>query len=156
MDEPVCTRIATMDDIEDLVAWRIEVLDAVFGAQDDQAKRELAQENRRYYQDHLGRDHIAVFASIDGEIAGCGAICYHDEMPSPDNPGGRCGYVMNVYTRPAARGRGVGAAVMHDLMEDAHERRVEKVYLETTPAGRVLYEAVGFSDMPDMMVLARP
>ena len=35
----------------------------------------------------------------------------------------------------------------------ALERNITKIYLETSPCGRALYEAAGFSEMRDMMLL---
>ena len=39
------------------------------------------------------------------------------------------------------------------LIGCALERNITKIYLETSPCGRALYEAAGFSEMRDMMLL---
>lgn len=143
--------------IDELLAWRMEVLDAVFADDGPWDRDALREENLRYYERSVGIDHVAVVASVDGEDAGCGALCLQKEMPSPDNPSGRCAYLMNVYTRPAFRHRGVGAAVVSWLVAWARERGVGKVYLEATEAGAPLYRQLGFRPMEGMMKLgARP
>ncbi|RAX19620.1 MULTISPECIES: GNAT family N-acetyltransferase [unclassified Actinomyces] len=142
--------------IDELLAWRMEVLREVFGTALDAAPTRLERANRAYYERELPTGgHIACLAWLDGEPVGCGGVCLHTEMPSPDNPSGRCAYLMNVYTRPAFQGRGVGAAVVDWLVRQARARGAGKVYLEASDAGRRLYESTGFTDMADMMRLTQ-
>jgi ribosomal protein S18 acetylase RimI-like enzyme len=147
-------RKAGIEDLDSLMSWRMEVLHAVFEVPEDQPLTRLEQSNRAYYEQALSNgEHIACFALVDDEIAGCGGICLQREMPSPDNPSGLCGYLMNVYTRPQFRQRGIGAAIVSWLVEQGRQAGAEKIYLETTEAGRPLYEKLGFRDMPDYLKL---
>lgn len=82
-----------------------------------------------------------------------GGICLYQEMPSPDNLSGQCAYLMNIYTCPEFRGRGVGEMIVRWLVGQAVQRNITKIYLETSEPGRKLYEKTGFLDMPDMMKL---
>lgn len=132
-----------------LMRWRIEVLSHVFGVQPD---KRLLVANRRYYREHLADgSHICFVATADGEECGCGAVCFGDELPSPDNPSGRCAYLMNIYVREAYRNRGVAHHIVEHLIKTAKARDCDKIYLETTAEGRPLYESLGFKDLPDMM-----
>lgn len=147
-------RQAGLEDLELLMAWRMRVLREVFSLHDGQPAGTLEAENRRYYQEAVPAGlHIPCFAHMGGEIVGCGGLCLSREMPSPDNPTGRCGYLMNIYTRPDYRGQGVGRAVVQWLTARAREREIPKIYLETSQAGRALYASLGFVPMPDMMKL---
>ena len=138
-----------LSDLEQLIAWRREVLQCVFGFPPDDA---LMEANRRFFVYHIADDsHIAVIANVDGAEAGCGAVCYYDEMPSPDNPSGRCAYIMNIYVREAFRHEGIATAIIKYLIEAARNCRCGKIYLETTDMGRDVYAAIGFRDMIDMM-----
>ena len=127
----VVVRQAGVDEIDRLMAWRLEVL------------REVSR-----------KGHIACFAEIDGQVIGCGGVCLQREMPSPDNLSGKCAYLMNIYTRPEAQRCGVGHSVVRWLVARARQWGAEKIYLETSKEGRALYEGVGFVDLPDMMLLA--
>jgi len=147
---------ADVDELDELMAWRMEVLREVFFDSSANAVEQLEKANRQYYSSAL-RDgtHIACFARKDDEIVGCGGVCLHTEMPSPDNASGRCAYLMNIYTRPRNRGRGVGGAVVDWLVGEARSRGAEKIYLEATAAGRPLYESAGFTDMRGYMQLRK-
>ncbi len=144
-------RQADMSDLDLLVKWRMEVLREVFPGADCKG---LEERNREYYRRALpaGR-HIACFAATDDEMVGCGGLCLYEEMPSPDNPSGKCAYLMNIYCRAPYRGRGIGRAIVGFLTGKAREKGITKIYLETSKAGRRLYESAGFVDMPGMMIL---
>lgn len=147
-------REAGIGDLKELLAWRAEVLREVFALVPEADMAELMRANRAYYEQTLGEgSHVACFAERKGETVGCGGVCLQREMPSPDNPSGRCGYLMNIYVRPAARRSGVAAEVVRWLVGKARDWGADKVYLETSVPGRPLYEGLGFVDLPDMMVL---
>lgn len=149
-------RQATIQDMDLLMQWRMEVLHAVFAIPQEQSVTELEEENRHYYQTELPRgEHIACFAYLGEEIVGCGGMCLYHEMPSPDNPNGKCAYLMNIYARPQFRRHGVGNAVVRWLIEQAEQRGITKIYLETSEKGRPLYREIGFDDMSDMMKLKK-
>lgn len=149
-------RQATIQDIDLLMRWRMEVLHEVFVIPPEQSvtelEAELEAENRHYYQKELPQGgHIACFAYIGEEIVGCGGMCLYHEMPSPDNPNGKCAYLMNIYARPQFRRHGVGAAVVRWLIRQAEQRGISKIYLETSEDGRPLYREIGFSDLSGYM-----
>lgn len=136
-------------DIDTLLRWREEVILNVFGVESDQG---LVEANREYYVRHVADgSHFAIVASADGEDCGCGAICFSDELPSPDNPSGRCAYLMNIYVMEQYRAHGVAHAIVRRLIDEALARGCGKIYLETTDDGRPVYESLNFRDMHDMM-----
>lgn len=149
-------RQATLQDLDLLIQWRMEVLREVFSLAPVLPTSGLEEENRRYYQRELPRGgHIACFAYRGEAIVGCGGICLYHEMPSPDNPNGKCAYLMNIYARPQFRRQGVGDAIVRWLIDQAEERGITKIYLETSESGRPLYRELGFTEMPDMMKLKK-
>ncbi|MGI6204383.1 MAG: GNAT family N-acetyltransferase [Anaerovoracaceae bacterium] len=148
------TVIAGIDDIDLLMQWRLTVLRDVFELPEDEDMTDLARENRDYYEREIpAGGHVALFAKAQGRIVGCGAICLYREMPSPDNPDGQCAYIMNVYTVPDWRGRGVGTAVVAGLLRETKSRGIKKVYLETSIQGQPLYEKFGFREMEHYLML---
>lgn len=152
----ICIRKATVDDMELLLQWRMEVLHEVFAVPFEQPMDSLKEENRAYYERELASGgHIACFACVNGAVAGCGGICLYREMPSPDNPSGKCAYLMNIYTRPQFRKQGIGKEIVAWLTTQAAKQGITKIYLETSKAGKPLYQGMGFVPMEDMMKLSR-
>lgn len=134
-----------------LIRWREEVIRNVFGVE---PSKRLMVANRQYYRRHIpDGSHVALIATIDDEDVGCGALCLNEELPSPDNPSGRCGYLMNIYVRKPFRNNGIAHQIVKKLLEIAREKECGKIYLETTEEGRPLYRSLGFSEMEGMMKL---
>lgn len=152
----IVIRASGLEEIGLLLEWRTRVLREVFSLSEDAEMDALLQANETYYREHLADgSHLACFAVdvASGQIVGCGGICYHSEMPSPDNPSGACGYLMNIFALPELRGHGIGRKIVEFLIADARNRRTGKVYLESSEVAKPLYRSIGFSDLPDYMKL---
>ncbi len=152
----VLVRKADVDELDLLMEWRMRVLAEVFPATENEDRSDIAANNEDYYRKHLpDGTHTACFAVDEetGEIIGCGGICYQEEMPSPDNHGGKNGYLMNIYTQPEVRGKGVGRKIVEFLIGDARSKDVEKIFLESSDTAKGLYYEIGFTDVSDYMKL---
>jgi len=110
----------------------IAELDAVLGAVYEPEQRhglsvdQVFQPNVRFF-----------VARIDGAAAGCGGIALFDGYAE----------VKRMYTREAARGRGVGKALLGRLAAEAHAAGKPVLRLETgtlQAAAIGLYEGFGF------------
>ncbi|MCM1297790.1 MAG: GNAT family N-acetyltransferase [Muribaculaceae bacterium] len=143
------TELRRVYDIETLMKWRKEVVFNVFGIE---AVDALLDANREYYRRHIPDEtHQAFVASIDGEDVGVGAVCLSEELPSPDNPSGKCAYVMNIYVREPYRNHGVAGKIVDRLVNMAKAHGCGKIYLESTDMAKPLYRECGFTDMENMM-----
>jgi len=73
--------------------------------------------------------------------------------PAPDHAtiaSGPVPLVLNVYTEPAWRRRGLARALMSTLMQWAKDQGCDRVVLHASPDGRALYESVGFVPTNEM------
>ncbi|MCM1451000.1 MAG: GNAT family N-acetyltransferase [Clostridium sp.] len=146
-------KIREIASIDELMVWREEVIANVFGEEPDD---KLLAANRRYYESHAaGNGHIALVAACGGEDCGCGGACFSEELPSPENPSGKCAYLMNIYVRKEHRNRGIAHQIAKRLIEIAIERGCDKIFLETSAEGRRVYYSLGFREMPDMMIYGK-
>lgn len=145
------TEVRRTESVDEMMLWREEVIANVFGVHPDNG---LLDANRQYYVNHAtDGSHMAFVASADGTDCGCGAVCFHEELPSPDNPVGRCAYLMNIYVRKEFRDMGIAHQIVKRLIAEARKQGCDKIYLETTPEGLPVYSSLGFREMPDMMKL---
>ncbi|MCC8074166.1 MAG: GNAT family N-acetyltransferase [Clostridiales bacterium] len=143
---------ANISDLNELMKWREIVLREVFSIPYEENIDELLSANRSYYQSALEKgEHIAYFAYAENQIVGCGGLCIYNEMPSPDNPTGICGYLMNIYTVTNMRRQGVGKAIVDRLIQTALQHGAGKIYLESSKSAYSLYKSSGFSDMNGYM-----
>ena len=147
-------RKATAEDIDLLVRTRIEVLRAANGLADSADMSEVEKQSRAYYEKALADEtHTALLVFDRDQFIGAGGISYYRVMPTYHNPTGRKGYIMNMYTRPEYRRKGIAFHTLDLLVQDARKKGITSVSLEATEAGRPLYEKYGFSDMKDEMTL---
>ena len=112
------------------------------------------EENLNYFRRTLADgSYIGFIAEEDGKPAGTGGICLHIHPPSYSVPNGRTACLLNMYTLPAFRGRGIAGKVLSLLVEKAKENKCFKVYLNASSMGKPLYEKNGFTDVENEMVL---
>ena len=91
---------------------------------------------------------------LDGErIAGTGGVSFFQVLPTYHNPSGCKAYIMNMYTRPDHRRRGIARRTLDLLVKECRARGVGFIALEATAMGRPLYEQYGFVAMPGEMLL---
>ncbi|MDJ0366604.1 GNAT family N-acetyltransferase [Hymenobacter sp. H14-R3] len=81
-------------------------------------------------------------AEADGEVLGGGGIFPTENLPTDTVE------LVKLYLRPAARGRGVGKALIDHCLQAARANGYARVYLETTDEltqAIPLYERLGFT-----------
>ena len=99
-----------------------------------------------YFEKHLNRDIFCYLIREQGEAVACAFLLVTEKPASPMFITGKCGTVMNVYTKPAYRKKGYGKKVMDALLQDAKNMQLSYVELKSTEDGYPLYRAVGFED----------
>ena len=145
---------ATIDDLEVLTETRIEVLRAANQLSVDVDMSEVKAQSYEYYKFALENGTHLAYLIFDDEIfVGTGGISYFQVMPTYHNPTGRKAYIMNMYTKPEYRRKGIAYKVLDLLVADAEARGITYISLEATQMGRPLYEKYGFVSMQDEMVL---
>ncbi len=68
---------------------------------------------------------------------------------------GNKAYIMNMYTNPAYRRKGIATKILDMLVNDAKNKGITDISLETTDMGRPLYEKYGFIKMNNEMTLPK-
>ena len=145
---------AEIGDTELLTRTRIMVLRAVHSLPEDAALDDLTAQSRRYYQRALRDGTHTAYLVYDGDhLVGAGGVSYFEVLPTYHNPTGQKAYIMNMYTDPAYRRRGIARRTLDLLVRDARDRGVTAISLDATAMGRPLYEAYGFVGMEAEMEL---
>ena len=145
---------ATLADLDILTETRIEVLRAANRLDASADMTQVERATLAYYRSALADgSHTAYLVLDGGACVGTGGISYYQVMPTCHNPSGQKAYIMNMYTRPAYRRRGIAARTLDLLVQDARGRGVHAISLEATSMGRPLYEAYGFVPMTSEMEL---
>jgi len=89
-------------------------------------------------------------------VAGIGMIEL-DWPPHPNHPiEARRGCILNVYVEPECRRRGIARRMMERAREEAEARGLTYLVLHATAEGRILYEALGWTDTAEMALSITP
>ena len=144
-------RLATVSDAELLADHRVGMFRDM-GSIQAQQEVSLRQASIAYFTAAIPSGEyvgwIALPADGSAAIAGAG-VQFRSLLPRPNAAGdglllGREGLVLNVYTTPEWRGRGVARRLMETIVAWAADAGVVRLVLAASPAGRPLYEKMGF------------
>jgi GNAT superfamily N-acetyltransferase len=101
--------------------------------------------NRDYFRRKLASgDFLAFLAEEGGQIVATSGMVVYEAPPTPGNPSGVEGYIMNMYTVPGARGRGLATRLVDALVEEARTLGARRTWLRASDAGKPVYERYGF------------
>ena len=142
------------EDLELLVRTRIQVLLAANQLPEGTDMTAVETASRDYYRAALADGSHAAWLVFDGDTwIGAGGVSFYRIMPTYHNHSGRRAYLMNIYTHPDYRRRGIARHLVDLLVGEARQRGITAISLEATDMGRPLYEAYGFVQMPAEMEL---
>lgn len=124
---------ATIEDINELVRTRIIVLCAVNKLSDDVDMSVVEKESYEYYKRALETgEHITYLVYDNGTFIGAGGVSFYRVMPTYHNPTGKKAYIMNMYTAPEYRRKGIAIHTLDLLVKDAREQGASQITLEAT------------------------
>lgn len=94
---------------------------------------------------------IAWVGEMAGEVVATGALLRFVRLPHPGNPSGKEAYLLNMYTLPAWRGRGLASAITEAAIAFAKTDGIDRVWLEASDSATSVYECRGFTRTANAM-----
>ena len=152
-------RIAGPEDIPTIAHQRAEMFGDM-GRLTSDARSVLVDETARFLERALPsgeyRGWLAVTCADPQLVIGGAGVQLRRVMPFPRHSSpttiaaGRQAIVINVYTDPRWRGRGVARTLMEHIVSWARAERLDSLVLHASDAGRPLYEKLGFAATNEM------
>lgn len=153
MDLPYRVRPAVIEDIPHLVAYRRAMFQSM-GIVDQATLDSMCQAMTRYLTRAMpGGDYLGWVAEAGDGVIASGGLVIHTLPPGPRNMDGREGYIVNIYTVPEWRRLGVATAIVGAILAHLKSIGVPVATLHATPAGRLMYERLGFQATNEMRVI---
>ena len=155
-DRQFAIRSATGDDADVLTEFRIAMSrDAGFIKGEDDVT-ELREATRRYIREKVGSCELRCWiAELDGVPVASAAVMVRHGPPNLKDLRRREAYVLNVYTQPEHRRKGLATALTQRVLEWCASRGIRKISLHATGDGARIYERFGFRDEEREMILRR-
>ncbi len=143
-------RLATIHEINTLADLRKQQL-ADEGISED---KDIDAELHNFFMKKMKDGTLVEWVAEENNvIIATAAIVFYEFPPSYTNESGIKGYITNMYTAPAYRGRGIAASLLDKLRTEAKERKVQLLWLNASKMGRPVYQKIGFKDSYDWMEL---
>lgn len=101
---------------------------------------------RRWARPRLKDRSLVGFIAEDasGSFLGSGAVWLQPSQPRPWWEGGTIPYLMSMYVRPEARGRGVASAIVRAAIAWSRAKGFPRIVLHASEMGRGVYARIGF------------
>lgn len=147
-------RRAELIDINELVKLRISFLQEIGNIVPSAGDNEMANSLYEYLKDKLSKDEfVAWLAMEEGKIVATSGLCFYNLPPSYKNPTGKVAYIMNMYTLPNYRNKGIAKILFNKTVEEAKLKGYKYISLHATEKGRPLYLKFGFKDLNTEMTI---
>ena len=137
---------ATDVDIETLVEYRLAFLADITGQHSDEELKVVRKCLENYFSKAINNESCVCWFAKDGQkIAGTGAMTVREQPGSFKNSSGKMGYIMNMYTVPEYRRRGICSELVQLLVKTGNEMGIYNFELHATKEGEPVYQKCGFT-----------
>lgn len=144
-EEGIHFRRAVLEDIDELTRLRVELLKEVANLWREDDASVLIEATQRYFSEKIpAGEFIAWIAEMNGRIVGMSGIVPLERPPVANNLTGREGYVLNMYTVPDFRGKGIATLLLKKIISFAKSDAMSRIWLHATPVAMGIYEGFGF------------
>ena len=88
----------------------------------------------------------------DGQVVAGGGIIFLEFQPHPNDPNPRRAWVVNMFTDPEHRQRGLARRLMAVMLAWCRAQGMSSLSLHASDSGRTLYESLGFAPTNEMRI----
>ncbi|MBN1412630.1 MAG: GNAT family N-acetyltransferase [Spirochaetales bacterium] len=129
---------------------RIQFLEEVQSSINETAYPLLRENLETYFKYTLStNEFIAWLALCEEEVIATSGLTFYTVPPTFRNLTGRIGYIMNMYTLPDYRNKGIGTELFKRIAQEAIDLGCKKLSLHATEMGTRLYRKFGFEELND-------
>ncbi len=146
-------RRATIADVPLLVDYRVRFLNEL----DKHPENDETKAVRKYLLEYFARaipsgDFIAWVAECDGRVIATSGMVVWEKPALYEVESGKLGYLLNIYTIPEARKKGIATRLLNELINEAKLLGLKYLHLHASKDGEPIYRRAGFVEphMPEL------
>lgn len=137
-----------------MIDFRIDFMKEIMSITDEHKDKEMRASLFEYFNDAIPKEEfIAWIAVDDDEIIATSGLSFCKRPPSYKNMEGKVAYIMNMYTIPKYRGRGIAKTLFSLIIEEAKAMGYSYFSLHATDMGKHIYKNFGFIESGNEMIL---
>jgi GNAT superfamily N-acetyltransferase len=147
-NEGIVYRRATLNDVSALVDYRVRFLNELYSHVDDYSTKVVRESLLRYFTKAIpSGDFVAWVAELDEKvIATSGMVVWQIPAIYGGVESGRLGYLLNFYTIPEARRKGIATRLLNELIKEARLLGLRYLHLHASKYGESVYRKAGFAE----------
>jgi GNAT superfamily N-acetyltransferase len=144
-----------IEHLEILVDLRIEFIKDIHPEIDLQLLNKIQKATLIYFTDLLNNNSYIGFIGTNnnGEVVCTAGLLIYYLPPLKDENYRKIGHVLNFYTKPAYRKRGVGLKLMNYIKDTATHEKIHRLVLNSTKIGYSVYKKAGFLEPEDKAMI---
>jgi GNAT superfamily N-acetyltransferase len=141
-------RRATLDDVPVLVDCRIRFLNELFNHSEDDETEVVRKSLLEYFSKAIpSGDFVAWVAESYGRIvATSGMVVWQKPAIYRGVESGKLGYLLNFYTVPEERRKGIGTRLVSEMIKEARLLGLKYLHLHASEDGMSIYRKAGFQE----------
>jgi GNAT superfamily N-acetyltransferase len=144
--EKIIFRRATINDVPTMVDYRVRFLNELYNHPEDDETKILRESLQEYFTKAIpSNDFIAWLAEYAGKIIGTGGMVVW-QIPARYEgvESGKLGYLLNFYTIPEARRKGICTRLLKELIKEAKSLGLKYLHLHSSKEAINIYRKAGF------------
>lgn len=141
-------RRATLDDVPVLVDYRVRFLNELLNHPEDEETEIVRKSLLEYFAKAIPSGSLVAWvAEHDGKIvATSGMVVWQKPAIYGGVESGKLGYLLNFYTIPEERRRGIGTRLLNELIREARWLGLKYLHLHASDDGISIYRRAGFAE----------
>lgn len=133
-----------------LVDMRVDFMTDHWGKQDEQTESNLRTALSQFFESEMQSNTYLTWLAFDGTTCvAAGGMKIIQKPGSFRLPDGKTGYIMNMYTIPAYRRKGIATEILNKLLESGRAMGIKLFELHATQEGEPVYIKEGFQKHPE-------
>jgi GNAT superfamily N-acetyltransferase len=148
-------REATRADLGAIMKHRRRMYEDM-GYNDESALKAMESTSSSFIKDGLeDGTYRGWLVEVSGRIVAGGGLMIVRQPSSPRDPSSRRSWIMNMYTDPEYRWKGLSTSIIQTIIAGCRENGYHWVSLRASDAGRHLYETLGFKPTNEMRLMLK-
>ena len=137
-------RKAKTEDIPSLSIMRIAYLEEDNHGLSKEQIEQIESQLSEYFQRNLNQNLFAYICEDKQRVVAAVLMLVTEKPANPSFMTGKIGTMLNVYTCPEYRRKGIAKKLMQMAMKEAEEMSLSYLELKATSDGEFLYQSLGF------------
>ena len=153
VDAAAQIRQATIGDVETILRHR-RCMFADMGRGDERSREAMVAATRSFIAAGLkDGSYRGWLLQVGGQVVAGGGVAIADFQPTPWDLSPKRAWIVNVYTEPEFRRRGLARQLLEAILAWCRDQQLHAIFLHASDAGRPLYESLGFQPTSEMRLV---